>query len=114
MGLRRPLLTRWNTYMDESVKLLLDSPDAYPSDRALVEWVKLAHIGEEIGFQFSMDDPLTNISIDEPRVQFALKGFETRLDEWRKEVPSKVYSRKIVDDHSNLLFRLSLNIYSQP
>ncbi|DAA75874.1 TPA_exp: putative C6 transcription factor (War1) [Trichophyton benhamiae CBS 112371] len=92
MGLRRPLLTRWNTYMDESVKLLLESSDAYPSDRALVEWVKLAHIGEEIGFQFSMDDPLTNISIDEPRVQFALKGFETRLDEWRKEVPSKVYS----------------------
>ncbi|EFQ99780.1 hypothetical protein MGYG_02793 [Nannizzia gypsea CBS 118893] len=92
MGLRRPLLTRWNTYMDESVKMLLESPDAYPSDRALVEWVKLGHIGEEIGFQFSMDDPLTNISIDEPRVQFALKGFETRLDDWRKEVPSEIYS----------------------
>ncbi|KAK2865043.1 hypothetical protein FQN49_003959 [Arthroderma sp. PD_2] len=92
MGLRRPLLTRWNTYMDESLQMLLDSPDAYPSDRALVEWVKLAHIGEEIGFQFSMDDPLTNISITEPRIQYALKGFEGRLDEWRKEVPSEVYT----------------------
>ncbi|EFE37312.1 C6 transcription factor (War1), putative [Trichophyton verrucosum HKI 0517] len=91
----KELMSRKAIFVDPQsldVKLLLESPDAYPSDRALVEWVKLAHIGEEIGFQFSMDDPLTNISIDEPRVQFALKGFETRLDEWRKEVPSKVYS----------------------
>ncbi|KAF3483938.1 uncharacterized protein GIQ15_03262 [Arthroderma uncinatum] len=92
MGLRRPLLTRWNAYMDESVQMLLDSPDAYPSDRALVEWAKLAHIGEEIGFQFSMDDPLTNVSITEPRIQYALKGFEGRLDEWRREVPPEVYT----------------------
>ncbi|EEQ32879.1 hypothetical protein McanMca71_003263 [Microsporum canis] len=92
MGLRRPLLTRWNTYMDESVQMLLESPDAYPSDKALVEWIKLAHIGEEIGFQFCMDDPLTNISITEPRVQFALKGFEGRLDEWRREVPPELYT----------------------
>ncbi|KKZ61243.1 hypothetical protein EMCG_04115 [[Emmonsia] crescens] len=92
MSLRRPLLTRWHPYMDESLEILETSPDALPSDRVLVQWVKLVHIGEEVLFQFSMDDPATNVDITDPKSQYALKGFERRLAEWRKEVPPECYS----------------------
>ncbi|KAK2743894.1 hypothetical protein FQN57_004517 [Myotisia sp. PD_48] len=92
MGLRRPLLTRWNAYLDESVQMFEESPEALPSDKALVEWIKLARLGEEISFRFSMDDPVTNISISDPTIQYALKGFEGHLDEWRRKVPKDVYS----------------------
>ncbi|OJD16043.1 hypothetical protein AJ78_03756 [Emergomyces pasteurianus Ep9510] len=105
MSLRRPLLTRWHPYMDESLEILETSPDALPSDRALIQWVKLAHIGEEVLFQFSMDDPATNVDITDPKSQYALKGFERRLAEWRKEVPPECYSP--VMRH----YELVLNIY---
>lgn len=94
MSLRRSLLTRWHPYMDESLEILETSPDALPSDKTLVQWVKLAHLGEEVLFQFSMDDPVTNVDITDPKSQYALKGFERRLAEWRKEVPPECYSRK--------------------
>ncbi|KAL1958799.1 hypothetical protein VTO42DRAFT_3636 [Malbranchea cinnamomea] len=92
MSLRRPLLTRWNPYMEESLEVLRTSPNALPSDSALVHWIKLAHLSEEIGFQFSMDDPVTNVSFTDPKTQFALRGFERQLDEWRKGVPPEMYS----------------------
>lgn len=74
--------------------MLRNSPDALPSDEALTYWVKLAHIAEDVGFRFSMADPTTSVNITEPQTQYALKGFERQLEDWRKEVPSEVYSRK--------------------
>ncbi|PGH06299.1 hypothetical protein GX51_02496 [Blastomyces parvus] len=105
MSLRRPLLTRWHPYMDESLEILETSPDALPSDRTLIQWVKLAHVGEEVLFQFSMDDPATNVDITDPKTQYALKGFERRLVEWRKEVPAECYSPLMRH------YELVLNIY---
>lgn len=92
MSLRRPLLTRWNPYMDESLDVLRTSQDALPSDFALIHWAKLAHLSEEITFQFSMDDPITNVTFTDPRIQYALKGFERQMDDWRKDVPPELYS----------------------
>lgn len=94
MGLRRPLLTTWHPYMDESLDMLEKSPDALPSDTALIYWTKLAHICEEVGFQFSMADPAVSVSMTDPRIQYSLKRFEGQLDEWRQAVPADVYSRK--------------------
>lgn len=79
--------------MDECLDILENSPDALPSDKVLVHWTKLAHLGEEVSFQFSMDDPAMNLSLSDPKVQYALKGFEKQLEQWRKEVPSELYSR---------------------
>lgn len=87
------MLVRWSPYMDESLDILQNSPDALPSDRYLTHWLKLTHIGEEVNFQFSMDDPVTNLSLQDPKVQYALKGFEKQIDQWRREVPSEFYSR---------------------
>ncbi|WEW59007.1 hypothetical protein PRK78_004475 [Emydomyces testavorans] len=92
MSLRRPLFIRWQSYNDESIEMLKNSPDALPSDKSLIQWVKLAHIGEDVSFQFSMDDPTTNVSITDPKIQYALKGFERQLEDWRKEVPPEAYS----------------------
>ncbi|PGG98791.1 hypothetical protein AJ80_09475 [Polytolypa hystricis UAMH7299] len=89
MSLRRPLLVRWLPYLDECLDILQNSPNSLPSDKALAHWLELVHIGEEISFQFSMDDPASNANITNPKIQYALKGFEKRLEEWRKEVPQE-------------------------
>ena len=79
MVLRRPILLRWTRYMEESVNMLETSPEALPSDRILCQHVKMAHIGEEISTQFSMDDPSLDIAISEPKIVYALKVFENEL-----------------------------------
>lgn len=103
MSLRRPLLIRWQSYNDESCEMLRNSPDALPTDEVLTHWVKLAHIAENVGFRFSMDDPTTSVNITDPQTQYALKGFERQLEDWRNEVPSELYTRKF------LLYFMSLH-----
>lgn len=93
VALRRELLFRWNPYMDECVQILATSPDALPSDRTLVHWTKLCHILEDIGHQFAMDDPLSNVTLSDARMQFLLKGFERQLDQWRHMLTPEEYTR---------------------
>jgi hypothetical protein len=93
MALRRTLMVRWQPYMEESLEILRTSPGAVPSDQLLIYWAKLSHIAEDVAFQFSMDDPGINISLSEPKVQYALKGFEKQLEQWRSEVAPEYYSR---------------------
>lgn len=81
--------------MDESIQMLRDSPEAAPSDTAVIYWVKLAHLTEEIIFHFSMDDPVTNVSFTDAKTQYILKGFERQLADWRKDVPPDIYSRQL-------------------
>ena len=90
MSLRRPLLIRWTGYMDDSLQLLESSPEALDSDKWLVSLVRGQHIAEEVGFQFSMDDPTVEVSITEPKTQYHLKAFERQLTEWRSRTPKKL------------------------
>ena len=85
MVLRRPILLRWTKYMEESVRILETSPDAFPSDKLLCQQVKISHIGEKISVQFCMDDPSVEVSISEPKAIYALKIFETDLEKLREE-----------------------------
>ena len=94
MGLRRPNLIRWGPFMEDCVETLENSPDAAPSDRVLCQWVRSQHIAEDIGTQFSMDDPVANVSIADPKVQYALKGFERDLEKWTSQIPADIHSRK--------------------
>ena len=87
MSLRRPLLIRWTGYMDDSLELLENSQDALASDKWLTCLVRSQHIAEDVGFQFSMDDPTVEISITEPKTQYQLKAFERQLAEWRNDTP---------------------------
>ncbi|KAF9895237.1 hypothetical protein FE257_000139 [Aspergillus nanangensis] len=85
-SLRRAILVRWNSYMDECVEILEKSPNALPTDRAMIEWAKLTHIMEDINLQFSSDD---TGPFSEPKVQYTLKVFERQLEQWRRETPQE-------------------------
>jgi hypothetical protein len=66
--------------------VLWRSPNALPSDKYIVAWVKLSSISEEISTSFfSFDDPSNLVRLSEPRVQLRLKGFEKRLEGWKKQ-----------------------------
>ncbi|CAL3962220.1 unnamed protein product [Diplocarpon coronariae] len=92
MGLRRPNLVRWTTFMAECVEVLETSPDALPSDKNFCQWIRSQRIAEDIGTRFSMDDPGAKVSIADPTVQHALKGFEVELDDWVNQIPPEANS----------------------
>jgi hypothetical protein len=94
MGLRRTNLIRWTSYMAECIEVLETSPDAAASDKTLCQWVRSQHIAEEVGVQFSMDDSFATVLISDPKVQYALKGFERDLELWSDQVPKEVQTRK--------------------
>ncbi len=87
MILKRPTLLRWTNYMEDCVKHLETSPEAVPSDRILCHHIRLAHLCEEVGAQFSMDDPLAKVSISDPKIGYAIKMFECQLKEWSAKTP---------------------------
>jgi len=95
MGLRRPNLIRWSNFMSDSLKVLETSPDAVSSDKHLCAWVRSQHIAEEVGYQFSMDDPFAKVSITDDKTHYALKKFENDLASWRQDVPIEARSSKI-------------------
>ncbi|RJE25366.1 Transcription factor, partial [Aspergillus sclerotialis] len=92
VALRRVFLVRWHPYMDECIHILETSPDSLPSDKTLIHLVKLAHLTEDVGFQFSTDDTSSNISFSDTKVQYTLKAFEQQLAQWKKEIPPESYS----------------------
>lgn len=104
MALRRPNLIRWTSFMDECIDVLETSPDACASDKSLCQWAKIQHIAEDIGIQFSMDDPSAQVWMSDPKVQYALKGFERQLEDWRKQLPTEFRTREstrhIYSDHA--------------
>lgn len=90
-ALRRIPLVRWHAYMDECIEILETSPDALPSDKALIRWVKLTQIMEEVCCHFVTDEPDLGTT-SEPKIHYALKVFERQLEQWRKETPAEHYS----------------------
>ncbi|KAH8657458.1 hypothetical protein BGZ60DRAFT_531622 [Tricladium varicosporioides] len=95
MGLRRPNLIRWTPFMADCIEFLEASPEAAPSDRVLCQWVRSQHIAEEIGTQFSMDDPMATVSIADSKVQYALKGFERDLEKWSSQITPDIQSHDL-------------------
>lgn len=91
-ALRRVPLLRWHSYMDECIEILEKSTDSLPSDKALIRWVKLAQITEEVGFQFSNDEPDSNATFSDPKIQYTVRAFEKQLEQWRRETPAEHYS----------------------
>ena len=109
MGLRRPNLIRWSSFMADCIEALESSPDAADSDKVLCQWVRSQHIAEEIGTQFSMDDPMANVSIADSKIQYALKGFERELDKWTSQVPTGIQSRKSLNNRHSSRKNLTLS-----
>ena len=70
--------------MSEAVELLERSPNAAPTDKLFVAWVKLQHVVEDCGLALALDDPHgTDISLADKRAQTKLRGCEKQLDAWK-------------------------------
>ncbi len=82
--------------MADSVQVLENSPEALPSDKILCQWIKSQQIAEEVGTQFSMDDPAATVNIADPKIQYALRGFERDLEKWSSQITSESSSRKLL------------------
>jgi hypothetical protein len=95
MSLRRPLLVRWSNYADECVEVLSTAEDAMPSDRWLSFLVRGQHIAEDIGLEFSMDDPASQVSLTDHKTQYHLKAFERQLEEWERSATPEMLKRPI-------------------
>ncbi|KIW69857.1 hypothetical protein PV04_02180 [Phialophora macrospora] len=96
MSLRRPLLIRWSPYADECVDILSSSPDALPSDKYLCHLVRGQHIAEEIGLEFSMDDPASQVSLTDNKTQSHMKAFERQLAAWHDSATKDMLKKPIV------------------
>ncbi|EMR71965.1 putative fungal specific transcription protein [Eutypa lata UCREL1] len=89
MALHRTNLIRWNSFMTECMDILESSPEAAPTDRYLCNLVWTHRLAEEVGMQFSMDDPTVVVNIAEPKVQYALRGFERDLSKYSDSIPKE-------------------------
>lgn len=96
MALHRPNLIRWTSFMTECMDILESSPEAFPSDKYLCHLVWTHRLAEEVGIQFSMDDPGAFVNIAEPKVQYALRGFERDLAKYNDGIPPAVKQRKLI------------------
>ncbi|KAI1335938.1 hypothetical protein F5Y15DRAFT_396268 [Xylariaceae sp. FL0016] len=89
MALHRPNLIRWQAFMTECMDILESSPEAAPTDRYLCHLVWTHRLAEEVGIQFSMDDPSVFVNITEQKVQYALRGFERDLAKYSDGIPKE-------------------------
>ena len=94
MSLRHPIWIRWSPYIEESLEFLCTSPEAAKSDRWLCELIKLQHIGEEVSFIFSMDDPAFVVSLSDAKTQYHIKTFESQLKRWHDSCKTDLSARE--------------------
>lgn len=96
MSLRRPLLVRWTNYADECIEVLNTADDAAPTDKWLCFLVRAQHIAEDIGLEFSMDDPASQVSLTDHKTQYHLKAFERQLEEWERSATPDMVKKPIM------------------
>ncbi|EXJ87334.1 hypothetical protein A1O3_04293 [Capronia epimyces CBS 606.96] len=103
MSLRRPLLIRWSPYAEECIEILNSSPDAFPSDKWLCHLVLAQRIAEEVGLEFSMDDPASLLSLDDNKTQYHLKAFERQLAEWHDSATAEMLKKPVIQHTEGII-----------
>ena len=93
MGLRRQNIFRFTSYMADCIEVLETSKDALPSDRVLAQWCRVQRIADEFSMTFLFDDPDANVSIQDLRVQCALRGFKRQFEQFSESAfePGKFF-----------------------
>jgi RalA-binding protein 1 len=94
ISLHRPSLIRWTSFMTESLDILESSLDAAPTDKYFCHLVQQHRLGEDIGGQFSLDDPSNMVDINDARTQYSLKALERDLEKIHKDVPEDLKRRE--------------------
>jgi hypothetical protein len=92
MRMRRPNVLLFNNWMSECLDLLEESPIFL--DKRLAALVKLQRIADEALISFGLDDPSTDISLTDSRVQVILRGFERKMDDWMKTTAPELMEGK--------------------
>ncbi|ORY13158.1 hypothetical protein BCR34DRAFT_481476 [Clohesyomyces aquaticus] len=101
MRLRRPSILIYNSWMEECMSLMQQSP--LLDDRRVVAWVKLQRIADEAMTAFGFDDASTSFSLSELRLQVILRVFERRMQDWQKSIPSEVMTMSLtIEYHQNM------------
>ncbi|KAK4180783.1 hypothetical protein QBC36DRAFT_10853 [Triangularia setosa] len=90
MALHRANLIRWTPFMAECIDVLESSPEAVPTDKYFCHLVWTHKLAEEVGIQFSMDDPSSTPNIADSRTQYALRGFERELERYSENIPREL------------------------
>jgi len=95
----------YSSFIASCIDYLKKSPYALPSDKHLIAWVEMQRIAEECGNSFSFDDPTVPFSMSDPRMQLTLKGFENRLEDWKKSTdPSVITPSLAMHYYQNKIF----------
>ena len=89
MSLRLPNMLRFTSWMAECVDFLETSPEAAPTDKRFIAWVRLHHIIEDCARSLGFDDSDDTVSLDNERAQLILKGAEKQLEAWKTRVTSE-------------------------
>ena len=79
--------------MTECLHDLETSTEALPSDKSFCQWIKLQRLADDLGAQISTDD-VSHAEISDPKIQYALKGFEVQMNEWTKQNLTDIACRK--------------------
>ncbi|OKL59636.1 hypothetical protein UA08_05241 [Talaromyces atroroseus] len=110
-SLKRVFLVRWNQYMDDCIEVLERSSQYFPSDTILIHWIRLAHIMEQVGTQFSIDDGSAGFKLEDSRVQYSLKAYEKVLQRWHQGTANLALSRiqKVIFEQSIHLVRIFMH-----
>lgn len=70
--------------MDECLRDLEKSSEAFLSDKVFCQWVRLQKLADDLGAQISTDE-ISHTDISDQKTQYALKGFEKQLVDWEKQ-----------------------------
>ena len=91
--------------MEECLQFLETSSDALPSDHVLCHWVRVQHIADEIGEQFSIEDPTNLNASDDIKIRFMVHDFDAQLQ--------KCFSRTLnTPKESSMIFsEISTRLY---
>ncbi|KAL2270244.1 hypothetical protein VTJ83DRAFT_2428 [Remersonia thermophila] len=115
IALHRPNLVRWTPFMDECMEVLSSSPDALPTDKDLVHVVWTHRLADEIGIYFSIDDPAATPSLSEPRTQYLLRWFESKLERYRSSIPNLTQQPLLqISFHVISLYMHEIATYTDP
>ena len=95
VSLRLPNALRFNHWMVDSIEVLQHSPDAAPSDKKFIAWIKMQRIVEECGSALALDDPAeSTVSLADERTQAVLRACESRLSDWRRTYADKEFMNR--------------------
>lgn len=87
--LRRPMVVRYNSYMEDCIQCLTDSPDALPTDRELAYLARFAKIIEDVNAMYFLEDStLADEGLSDTKFMYSIQQFSNQIAVLSREAPS--------------------------